>query len=67
MSGYMDPRYMPYCYNSARFAQDAHCVTGVVRGWTKEPPSYSFRLQLIPPLYAAKAWLEEGEHAASWG
>ena len=27
----MSPSYMPCCHNSARFAQNAHCVTGVVR------------------------------------
>ena len=66
MSGYMGPSYMPCCYNSARFAQNAHCVTGVIRGWIKVPSSYCFRLQLVLPLYAAKAWLQEGERAASW-
>ena len=64
MSGYMGPSYMPCCYNSARFAQNAHCVTG---GWTKVPASYCFRLQLFPPLSGVKAWLEEGERAARWG
>ena len=57
MSGYMGPTYMPCCYNSARIAQNAHCVTGVIRGWTKVPASYCFRLQLVSPYYAAKAWL----------
>ena len=61
MSGYMGPSYMPCCYNPARFAQNARCVTGVVRGWTKVPASYCFQLQVIPPLYATKAWLEKGE------
>ena len=59
MSGYMNPKYMPYCHNSTRFAQNAYYVTRVVRGWTKIPASYCFRLQLVPPLYTAKARLEE--------
>ena len=65
MSGYMSPSYIPCCYNSTRFAQNAICVTRVVRGWTKVPISYCFRLQLVAPSYVPKAWLEEGERASS--
>ena len=67
MSGYISPSYMPCCHNSARFLQNAHCVTGAVRGCTKVPVSYCFRLQLVPPPYAAKARLVEGERTTSWG
>ena len=55
VSGYMGPSYMPCCYNSARFAQNAHCVTRVTRGWTKVPASYCFWLKPVPSPYAAKA------------
>ena len=66
MSGHMGPTYMLCCYNSARFTQNAHCVTGVIRGWTKVPASYCFRLQPVPPYYATKAWLEKEERGARW-
>ena len=67
MNGYMIPSYVPCYRNSAKFAQNAYCVTRVVRGWAKAPLSYCFRLQLVPPLYPAKVWLEEGERTANWG
>ena len=63
----MGPSYIPCSHDSARFAQNAHCVTEVVRGWTKVPASYCFLLRLVPLLYAAKARLVKGYRASCWG